>query len=242
VLLEAAKAVFIEVARQEMVQTGQKVNISRLSVMTGMQRRDVMRFEQDGASPEVKVGLAARVIGQWEQDPRFRTKRGTTRVLSTEGESSEFRSLVETISKDLNPGTVLFELERLGVVEHTLTGVRLVKGWELLRDNVEEGYLLAARDTDDLMSAVDENLQLDEEILNLHARTEYDQIYLDALPEIRAWLLTKGGEFHTDVRNYLARFDRDINPQKNRKAGGTVIVGAFSRIIPQSEKTDFSEE
>jgi hypothetical protein len=242
VLLDAAKAVFIEVAKEEMIHNGERVNTSRLSVMTGMQRRDVMRFESAGVSPVTQVGLAARVIGQWEQDPRFQTKKGKARILSLDGEESEFRQLVETISKDLNPGTVLFELQRLGVVDHTHRGLRLAKGWQLLHDNVEEGYLLAAQDADDLLSAVHENLESKNDTLNLHGRTEYDQIYYDALPEIRAWLIQKGVEFHTEVRTYLAQFDRDINPMGNKAAGARVIVGAFSRTLsPETDQTSLEE-
>ena len=229
--LEAAKATFLEIATEEIESQGDKVNVSRLAVMTGLQRRDVMRLSDEGVSKPMLGSIAGRVITQWEQNKRFQTKRGRPRVLTVEGEHNEFKELVRSVSQDLNAGTILFELERIGAVSRTPRGAQLARGSTLLRDNLEEGYLLVSHDMEDLMGAVQENLEGDLSIPHLHARTEYDAIYVDDLPEIREWLIREGSAFQNKVRQYLAGFDEDINPVPGKVAGARVVLGTFSRVV-----------
>lgn len=236
-LLEASKVALIDAATHEMERSGEKVNISRLSVITGIHRRDVMRLSREGPELDQPTNLVSRIIGQWEQDPHFRTKTGKPRVLTTEGDDNEFRAMVARVSQDLNAGTVLFQLERIGAIERTKNGVKLKKRAHSVQHDVEEGYKLLSSDVDDLIIAVGENLEDAGETPHLHARTEYDNIYVSALPEVRTWLLDKGSEFHEKVRNYLAQFDQDINPERGGKAKARVMVGTFSLAVePETEQ------
>lgn len=230
-LEEAAKIVLIEAAKEEIERSEEKVNISRLSAVTGLHRRDVMRIFREGRTIEEPRNLVSRVIGQWLNDRRFTTTRGTPRVLVGEGEQSEFHKLVRLLSNDVHPGTVLFELERVGAVERTAKGLRLVASGYVPKGNPKEGFELLSLDTGDLICAVDENVFSPGDIPNLHARTEYDKIRADMLPKIREWILEEGSEFHRRLRNYLSQFDLDISPDDGyRGKFARVVVGAFSRI------------
>ena len=81
----------------------------------------------DGEKKEKIPVMISRVVAQWENDRRFLTQAGKPRVLSCDEDDSEFSELVRLVSKDLHPGTVLFELERSGIVERSKRGVRLNK-------------------------------------------------------------------------------------------------------------------
>lgn len=101
--------------------------------MTGLQRRDVSRISGDRQSPTKDVTLLIRVVGQWSADKRFSNSRGKGRSLGVSGVNSEFAKLVKLVSKDLNPHTILFELERLGIIRRkgntaTLTTPAVVHG------------------------------------------------------------------------------------------------------------------
>jgi len=234
-LVEQLKAEFIRLAELELNNREEKVTVSRISVMTGLHRGDVKRLRSKEDIYEPTQSLVARVIGTWEQDPRFATKRGGARVLSYVGEDSEFAQLVAPLCTGVGPAAMLFELERLGVVEKTKSGVRLVKNvHEQL--SPKEGFDLIGRDIETLIRAGEENLLKPQEVRNLHARTEYDNLYDDEIPKIRKWLLERGREFHREVRNYLSQFDKDINPDPKRKGGRRVAVGTFSYVIPEGEE------
>ena len=118
---EMLKYAFLEIAKEELQRDAKLVSNSRLSVMTGLHRRDVVRLLLDGVEISESAPLLLRVIGQWQQDSRFADKKGHPKSLSIEGKKSEFVDLVQSISKDLNPYTVLFELERVGAVRRVDT-------------------------------------------------------------------------------------------------------------------------
>ncbi len=225
------KVVFVENAVEEIQNSGEKANVSRLSAMTGLHRRDVMRIFREEESEPKPGSLMTRVVGQWMNDAEFLGSRNRPLILTLEGENSQFRRLVSKVSRDLNPGTVLFELERVGSVARTPRGAKLLLSHYVPVDNAEEGFALLAKDSEDLIDAVDENIFSNPDIPNLHGRTEFDRIRSDAIPYIRNWLIEEGSAFHKRVGKFLAQFDTDFNPGDDGVLGGaTVSLGTFSMI------------
>lgn len=226
--IELGKTLYLEAAAVEMKSQGEKVNVSRLSVSTGLHRRDVVRLCREDAAPRPTKSLTSRIIGQWEHDSRFTTKAGRPRVLSFEGENSEFRQLVSLVSSDVNPGTLLFELDRIKAVERTKKGLRLCASRHVIVEDPKESFALLEQDAHDLICAVSENVFSSTETKHLHARTEFDNICPDDLAQIKRWVLKEGSAFHAKIRKYLARFDQDINPRLAKTGGAKVTVGTFS--------------
>ena len=234
-LTELVKRVFIEIATEELAQQGKQYSQSRVSVMTGVHRKDVARIESDvSGNNETRENLIAKIMVQWQHHPSFTTKSGKPRVLHCEGKESEFANLVKSINgADLNPYTVLFEMERLGIAERKRGTVKLLWRDFVSSEDVSHGLQMLARDSEDLAFAVQENLfrnNLNNDACkNLHLRTEFDDIVPDALPEIKSWILEEGSLFHSKLRKYLAQFDRELNPALKVKQGGArVAFGSFS--------------
>jgi len=240
--LEAAKHSLVAQAAAEIEDSGDKANVSRISIITGIHRRDVMRIYGQGEARDSAESVAIRVIGQWVSDRQFLTSSGKPKVLLNSNENNEFRVLVERVSKDVNPSSVLSELERVGAVERSPRGFKLVSSAYQADSESLEGYRILSRDVENLMGAVNENISSSNRVPNLHARTEYDNISPENLPEIRKWLLNQGSIFHKKVRKYLAGFDHDINPELNTRGGAKVVFGSFSHCLPpkdeKSEKLD----
>ena len=233
-LIEAAKVALIEVAAEEMRRQHHKVNVSRMSVITGVHRRDVMRIAKEGRVTESTSGLTGRILGQWEQDPRFQTKEGKPRVLSIDGANNEFRDLVHTVSQDLNYGTILFDLERIGAVQRTARGIKLKSTALSVKADLEGSMEMISNDSEDLLRCVEENVLRAPTVPHLHARTEYDNVPPQYLPNIRSWILEEGTRFHARVREYVSQFDRDINPAIEGPGRAKIMVGAFSRAEERS--------
>lgn len=225
-LLEAAKLAIIEAATEEIERQGKKPNSSRLSAMTGIRRPEIKRVVQ-GQEYSPIPSLVSRVVAQWEQDARFSTKAGKPRLLNYE---EDFHQLVLAVSSDLHPGTVMFELERLNLIDKKSRGLLLKDRRHVVTEDVDTGFTILSDDISELTLAAEENLLLTAEIKNLHGKTIYDNIYHEDLPQIKTWLLTEGTKFHHRVRNFIAEFDKDINPNPCKTAGASVTFCTFSRV------------
>lgn len=238
-LVELLKSVFLEVAAEELTADGERVSVSRLSVMTGVHRKDATRLYRDGGEVKKPGDTLTRVIGHWRQSSRFASKPGQPRVLGCEGNESEFAELVREVTSDVAPYTVLNELERRELVERTARGVKLATTLHILADkDVAGGFALLGSDVQDLLEAASENILEPRATRNLHLKTQFDNIPRSKLPEIREWLLDEGSKFHVKVERYLAQFDRDIVPNRDRSPASRVAFGSFSL----SEEKESEEE
>src|SRR5580765_253903 len=108
---ELARQTFVDVAMDEAGIDGKKPSISRISVLSGLTRKEVQRL-----STSVAVGpaadqhnRAARVLTGWVRDADFHDARGQPRVLDYDGEGG-FSLLVKRHSGDVPTRAVLDEL------------------------------------------------------------------------------------------------------------------------------------
>ena len=237
--LTLSKEVFVEIAREEILRSTQKINTSRIAALTGLDRKHVTSILHncDASHDPEPTSVLARVIAQWTHNENFLTTVGSPRVLCFKGESSEFRQLVRTVSQALNPGTILFELKRANLVELTDAGIRLKHEVAWCGPDIERGLRILARDFELMAQAVEENLTTDQPIPHLHMRTEYDNVFLADLPMIRKWFAKQGDAFHKRARRYLSKYDKDLHPstESDDRAGGFVALGGFSITIPSKQ-------
>ena len=243
-IVECVKVMVVSYAEQYLEAHGERISDSKISVMTGLHRRDVKRLTENRVKFDTTGGMLSKILGQWQTDKRFLTKSGEPRTLSYRDDESEFYALVESITQDIYPSTVLLELERARAVERTSKGIKIVKASYAPIKDATRGIDICATDIENILSCVEENLFLieDAEIPHLHIHTEYDNIRPAALPEIRKWILIQGHRFHKEIRDYLSEFDQDINPDPlNTQKGAKVVVGSFSKA-PLLREDDESNE
>jgi hypothetical protein len=126
--VRAAKRAYLRAAMQVVDRQGQRVNISRLSVATGMTRKEVATLlgnSQEGGNATTNnrgQQRALRVLKGWMTDPRFQNSKGRPDELRFRGPKKSFIFLVRLYGGDVTPKSVLRELERMEIVEVTKTG------------------------------------------------------------------------------------------------------------------------
>jgi hypothetical protein len=197
--------------------------------MTGLHRTEVSRLLSSDPRDRGAHDVLNRIIGFWSSSKRYRGKDGSIKALSHEGLSSEFASLVGDVSKEITHYPVLFELERIGAIEYRDNRVHLVVQEYTPQEDIEYGLELLSSDVGDLCSAIEANLCRKHQESSLHLRTAFDNIDPHNLGEIRSWILRKGAEFQSAVRDYLSTFDRDIaQPDADSSERARVAVTAFS--------------
>jgi hypothetical protein len=125
---EVAKTSFVEVATDEFGLRGRPTNVSRVTILTGINRHDVARQrEAIAASGEQAVsawsGAATRVLSGWHQDPDYLDAAGQPLELPTAGPGSSFETLCARFGGDLPWSALLKELRAVGaIVDGTATG------------------------------------------------------------------------------------------------------------------------
>jgi len=152
----ALKAVFLEVASDELRRSGKKTTDSALSVLSGVHRKDVRAIGSTSGEPELKsVSLASQVFTLWLTGARYRDASGKPRALPRLGEARSFEALAREISTDVHPRTVLDELTRLGLVRLKDEMVELnAKAFVPSADEAELAALFAANAGDHLTAGV----------------------------------------------------------------------------------------
>jgi len=122
-LIELLKGVFVAVAEREFRIGDKPQTDSRISLLTGVHRKDVRRLRKlandSGESTPTAVSLGSQLVAAWMGSPQYLNQDGhplpLARLASGAGELS-FEGLVASVSKDIRSRAVLDEWLRLGVV------------------------------------------------------------------------------------------------------------------------------
>ena len=227
---EILKSLYVNEAIQQVLGRGEKPNISRLSVVTGLRRREVQRLSDEKEVMPESLSVPARAIGRWKTDKRFLTNSGQPRTLSLNPENPEFEHLVRSITKDIGYKVVLKDLERISAVKISSKGVKLLSYAYNPRGDAQEGFNMLSHDINDLIHSVEENVADNTSQPNLHATTEYTNITEKSIQKLRTWLIKEGMSFHQRAVSYFSSLDKDTNPKAKGKSGVRVVLGTFSRI------------
>jgi hypothetical protein len=231
-IMEELKSLLVEEAQRELVRSEQELTVSKLSVMTGLQRRDVQRVSSPVVNSAQHLDLMTRIIGTWTNSDRF-SRGAKPHTLSFEGPTSDFAELVRSVSTDLNSSTILFELERLGLVKRVGQELHLLWNAYQITGDCDDAYTLLERDIRKLVEAVDRNITGSVPVPNLHISTSFDNVAVKHAQQIREWLLKKGAALHAEAREFIGSFDKDITPSLyTEPCGMKVSLTSFSLCEP----------
>jgi len=231
VFADLAKRVYVRVAMEEFAIPNRKQTISRVSIITGLTRKEVRRINE---LPDIEEGdaierynRAARVISGWVRDRRFARGDGTPADLPFDGEGASFSELVRLFSGDVPARAVLDELLRVGVVERLEDGrIRLLNHAYIPRTAEVDKIGILGTDVRDLISTIDHNLRQEADYTLFQRKVSYDNLPREVLPEFRS-LAAKGGQgLLEELDRWLSRHDRDVNPSVDgtgRKRAGVGI-------------------
>jgi hypothetical protein len=120
------KWVYVDVAGKEFGIEGRKQCTSRVSVITGLSRKEVMRVRvlprPDDRETTEKYNRAARVIAAWRRDRNFLDAEGRPAPLPMAGQDASFSELVKRFSGDVPVRATLDELIRVDAVKRLEDG------------------------------------------------------------------------------------------------------------------------
>ncbi|ABC30124.1 conserved hypothetical protein [Hahella chejuensis KCTC 2396] len=112
------KQVYVEMAEQSFPLDGKPQTDSRISLLTGVHRKDVKRLRHSPTEPpcNATASLGSQLIARWLSEKEYQHSDGTPKKLPKAADKGpSFASLVASVAKhDIRPGVVLDEWLRLG--------------------------------------------------------------------------------------------------------------------------------
>ena len=233
VFSDHAKQVYVEVAEQEFGVPGRKPSISRVSVLTGLTRKEVSRLQREGdaaAAPVERYNRAARVISAWVREADFNDKAGRPATLPVEGEGRSFTELVQRFGGDVPVRAVLDELLRVDAVERTRDGrLRLVARAYVPRTGEEEKLAILGLDVTDLVETIDHNLTQPAQDAFFQRKVAYDNLVAESLPALRRDAARRAQRLLEHLDGRMAKSDRDANPEVQGSGRHRAVLGIFYR-------------
>jgi hypothetical protein len=162
-LEEMLKSALVEVAAREFGVEGAPPSDSRVSVLTGVHRKDVRRLRarlRQGLAQSIELSLAAEIVARWISDPAFHDRHGRPRPLplTATGDAASFDALVTGVSRDVRPRVLLDELVRVGAAEVRDDNVTLSGGSFVPRRGLAEKAFYLGRNGHDHLAACVHNL------------------------------------------------------------------------------------
>lgn len=117
---ELSKRVFVDVATEEFGIRGRPTNVSRVSILTGIGRKDVARLRESAGAQAApasrKTSDATRVLSGWHQDAEYVGGDGSPLPLPERGPAPSFETLFRRYGGDTPFQTLLKELRTAGSV------------------------------------------------------------------------------------------------------------------------------
>lgn len=244
---DLAKRVYVRVAMEEFGLPNRKQSVSRVSIITGLSRKEVSRVNE---LPEVeeedtieRYNRAARVISGWVRDRRFTDDSGKPADLPIEGDGATFSDLVKRFSGDVPARAVLDELLRVGVAERLSDGrIRLLNRAYIPHAEEVEKLGILGTDVRDLICTIDHNLKSDSGGGLFQRKVSYDNLPEEVLPELRALAAKRGQSLLEEVDQWLSQYDRDVNPSINGTGRKRAGIGIYYFEEDTQENTQEGEK
>ncbi|HEX9850803.1 DUF6502 family protein [Candidatus Deferrimicrobium sp.] len=214
---DMAKRVYVDVAMEEFGIPGRKQSKSRVSIITGLSRKEVLRLRRLSSPDDLGAvdmyNRAARVIGGWVRDPRFNPESVLPMELPFDGDAASFRELVKSYSGDAPARAVLDELLRVGTVERTPDGkIRLLERSYIPKAGEIEKIGILGVDTSDLIGTIDHNIHQSGDPF-FQRKVCYDNLPSEALPGFRNLAANRAQGLLEHLDRWLSERDRDFHPE-----------------------------
>ncbi|MCA9512404.1 MAG: DUF6502 family protein [Myxococcota bacterium] len=196
-LTNVLKEIYVDVAARDLALEERRLTDSRISLLTGIHRKEVKRLRQEAGATGTRdrgVALGALLVSRWIGDPRFLDGRGRPRPLPRVPTRDEptFDELVASVSKDIPVRSVLDEWLRLGVAEvDERDRVRLREDSFVPAHGLEEKIHFFGRNLGDHVAAGAHNI-LGEEPTFIDRSVFYDALTPGSIEELRKLAADEG--------------------------------------------------
>jgi len=235
---ELSKSVYVEVAGRDYGIGGRRTNASRVSILTGLTRREVKRqrdlLEGEPAPAQSKTSNATRLLSGWFQDPDFIGDDGAPLPLTREGREASFAALHRRYGGDIPASAMLKELIQAGAVAEGGGQLRAISRYYMPDPLDPEAVIRAGSVVNDLGSTVAWNLVRPEGAPSrIEGRATEPRVPVRRVTEFREFLEEHGQAFLELVDRWLHENRAPSDSDKK-----TVRLGAGVYMIENEDSAD----
>lgn len=227
------RELFVAVAETQFALAERRQTDSRISLLTGINRKEVRRLRGAGvgkAAPgSFGMNHATNLISRWMTDPRTSDRRGRPRPLPYRAaRGPSFMRLARAVTADLAPRVLLDELLRTGAAElRPNDTVVLTSSAYVTRRESAQALRILEEDPRELIETILRNVFAESGELLLQRKVYFDNLGSEAAERIRAEMRREGERFLQRIHRALARYDRDRNPRAPGGARHYAGVGVY---------------
>lgn len=236
-IIDVLKTLYVEVADQEFAEGGKRLTDSRISLMSGVHRKDVRRLRElqpgvEDVMPD-NVSLGSQLIALWNANPKYLNADGSPRPLprfAVTNDSESFESLVRSLSTDIHPRAVLDEWLRIGVANiDEQNFVRLTTDMFIAQEGFEEKVFYFGHNLHDHAQAAVANVLSQtvngQSISFLERCVHYDTLTMASIEEIGELAKKQGMKTLREV-NKIAD-DRGVIDKDSPQANMRMTYGIY---------------
>jgi len=238
---ELSKSVFVQAATEEFGITGRPTNVSRVSILTGIGRKEVKRqrdlLETNEPAAKRKTTDATRMLSGWHQDEDFLDVDSKPKLLPLKGSGATFEGLFARYGGDIAMPTMIKELIKTGAMERQASGELKV----LMRY-----YQPSMADSENLRFAVDRIHDVIETMNNNVFAQEAsaprfggfaanDAISVEVIPAFREYLDMRGQEFLEEIDDWLTQHQENGGKPSDNTARIGISLFATEEQFPKEK-------
>jgi len=236
-LTELVRQTYVDVAYESYSIPGQEMTFSRVAVLTGLSRKEVVRLKDILDSEDVSVkqapNRAQRVVHGWLGDKDFLDSKKQPRDLPVKGTKSSFQALVQRYSGDITYGAVLDELNLIGVTELTdKNKVKLVnQAYIPFKDELEK-VRIASVCVSDLFETAVYNIEDAEGDVHFQRQMVYSGVEEKLANKFKNLSAENATKLLESLSKYLST-EREKSTASKRATGKRVGIGVYYFEGPQ---------
>lgn len=243
---DLARWVYVDVAEKDFTLPNKKQTTSRISVITGLHRKEVARLQvmdvADNTGAVASFNRAEKVVTAWLREYPKTDAVSRAAPLPIEGERS-FASLVKRYSGDMPVRAVLDELLRVGVARRMENGhIELLSTGAIVPGAEDRAVLLTVfgQHTSDFLGAITHNVTAPNEEKFFQRVAWYDNIPIELLASTKLLARQRGQKIADDLTDELSKFDRDLNPNVEGTGRARVGFGVYyyEEVTAQASSTE----
>ncbi len=240
-----ARRVYVDVALREFTIPGKKPSISRVSILSGLTRKEVQRLLAEAGAPRgidaVPQNRAVRVLSAWTRDADFVDSHGQPRPLDPTDATSGFAALVRRHSGDMPVRAVFDELQRVGAVIGLADGRLQLVQRAFVAPAAADKIEHLGSDVPDLLRTIEYNIEQGDTDPRFQRRVMYHDVPARLIEEFRKMSATQAMALLVKLDRWLAAKTAaaDATPKTNEPL---VRLGMGIHYFEQREERSPSNE
>ena len=206
VLTEWLKHIFVETAIREFSLPEKAINDSRISVITGVHRKDVKRLREamfiNPISVEpTNINLGSKIVSAWLSNPLY-MQEGMPKAIARlrkDGGDISFETLAKAVTKDVRARAALDELLRVGavIIDENDMVILITDAFIPAKGEDEKAYYMGLGVGDHTAAAVHNILNCQPP--NFDRVVHYTGLSQDSIQDIEQLSRSKGNQYLQEI-------------------------------------------